>query len=294
MHLAFGNKSRNVRSATVRITPLLFLSLWIRVLLHYLVPGSSSTVLNSGLRPLSQPVMQLAGAGLHSRPVSAAAQLHSSASTRSTPHCFKAAACRRVWTTYRNTSRRPQQVVCQAATDLAKFADQAYLDKAAKRFRLGETSTPPCSMQETPQLHSNSSAHARSGFARADTSTFHHTSKQSRSVWPGHNKATSCRSCHELSVHCGMYTLAGYQTDGYVSTHPSPQAACMHAYRAATFLLCDSVLHVIPYEPRQAPSRGVHGLSLNHATVMLTVIDSISSLRVYWTATNRSDALFAV
>jgi hypothetical protein len=27
--------------------------------------------------------------------------------------------------------------VCQAATDLAKFANQAYLDKAAQRFRLG-------------------------------------------------------------------------------------------------------------------------------------------------------------
>jgi hypothetical protein len=29
-------------------------------------------------------------------------------------------------------------VQCRATTDLAKFANQSYLDKAAKRFKLGE------------------------------------------------------------------------------------------------------------------------------------------------------------
>lgn len=31
-----------------------------------------------------------------------------------------------------------QLLVCQAATDLTKFANQAYLDKAAQRFKLGK------------------------------------------------------------------------------------------------------------------------------------------------------------
>lgn len=140
--------------------------------------------------------MQLAGAGLHSRPVTAAvhssAQLHNSASARSAPHCFKAAACRRAWPTYRKTSRRPQHVVCQAATDLAKFANQAYLDKAAQRFRLGKTLTPPAaacrghhSLTATVPLHI---------LFCCEGSTPCHTSGQRRNVWPF---AAEVVMCHE-------------------------------------------------------------------------------------------------
>jgi hypothetical protein len=57
---------------------------------------------------------------------------------------FTAAPCRQRSSSAGLQQRQQQQhgrqqlrVVCQAATDLAKFANQAYLDKAAQRFRLG-------------------------------------------------------------------------------------------------------------------------------------------------------------
>lgn len=107
------------------------------------------------LLPLCQLVvscgMQLAGSGLNPRPVatSAGPHLHS----RTLPAQFRAhrhtaatalsrttasiVPCRPHSPLGNQRSRRQQRVVCQAATDLAKFANQAYLDKAAQRFKLG-------------------------------------------------------------------------------------------------------------------------------------------------------------